>query len=73
METQIYLWIGRIAVWLSFGIISFKILGWLLEEFINWLGKRYNNMWIVIEYAFYRHKFKKWIKDKERHPKMKKH
>lgn len=73
MEIEIYLWIGRLAVWLCFGFLIFKLIGYVLENLINWMGKRWNNMWAFIEYLYYRKDFKEWIKDKERHPKMDKH
>lgn len=66
MELEIYTWIGKIAVWLGFVYVTFKILAIVLEYFINWLGDRCNNMWKFIEYLYYRTSFKEWIKDKER-------
>lgn len=73
MEIEMYIWIGRIAVWLCFGFLAFKLMGYILKNLINWMGGRWNNMWAFIEYLYYRQDFKEWVKDKQRHPKMDKH
>lgn len=73
METQIYLWVGRLAVWLCFGFLLFKLIGWIMVNAINWLSTKFNVMWNVFEYFYYRQDFKEWVKAKERHPKSKKH
>ena len=73
MEIEIYIWIGRIAVCLCFGFLAFKLIGYILESLINWMGKRWNNMWAFIEYLYYRKDFKEWVKNKQRHSKMDKH
>lgn len=73
MELEIYTWIGRIAVWLFVGYVVFKILAFIMVEVINWLGKKFDTSWILIEYIYYRKDFKEWIKDKQRIVKKKKH
>lgn len=73
MEIEIYIWIGRLAVWLCFGYLIFEIIGYVLEKSIDWIGRRFDSAWIIVEYMHYRKDFKEWVKDKKRHPKMDKY
>ena len=70
MEIQIYFWIGCTVVWLCFGFLTFKLVGWIVKNLINWLSTKFTMMWKVFEYFYYRKDFNEWIKDKERHPKI---
>ena len=67
METYYY-WIGFIVVWLSAFVGMVRIITFLLKILIDKLGKIYLWPWFIIEYVFYKHKFKEWIKDKPRLP-----
>lgn len=75
MEEYIYTVIGKILVYsvffISIGFIMFKTYVYLL----NFLADRIWQMWLVIEYFYYRSQFKQWLKDnkKSRHPKTKEH
>lgn len=62
---QVYYWIGLVIFWVSVGSLA----GILINMLLNELGRRFRTMWIIIEFVYYRRDFKKWIKDKERHPK----
>lgn len=73
MEIEIYAWIGRIATWLFVGYVLLKIISFILIEVINWLGKKFDSSWILIEYIYRRKEFKEWTKDKQRIIKKNKH
>ena len=71
MELEVYLCIGKLAVWLCFAFLLIKLIGYIFVSIVNWAGDRWNNLWAFIEYLYYRKEFKDWVKDKERHSKMK--
>jgi hypothetical protein len=68
---EIYYWIGLVVFWLSAITGSVVLIGYITLLLLNESGKKIKTMWIIVEYAFYRKKFKSWVKDKERHPRMK--
>ena len=72
MEDKIYYWVGLLSVWVGFGYITIKIIGLILITLINWLGNRFDKMWFFLEFLYYRKDFKEFVKDKQRHPRIKK-
>ena len=65
---HIYYWIGLIVFMLSATIGSVVIIGYLGKLLLDELGRKFKTTWIIVEYAHYRQQFKKWVKDKKRHP-----
>ncbi len=71
MELQeIYGWLGFAIFWLSVVFVSLIIVGALLKWIMNLLGKYWNNLWVIIEYLIYRKDFKEFVKDKQRHKRL---
>ena len=70
MET-IYSWIGFFSFWAYLLIFSVIISKWLIENFFNYWAKISKFPWRMFEYIYYRKEFKEWIKDKERHFRLK--
>lgn len=66
---QIYYWIGLSVFWLSSIIGSVIVVGYLFKELLDYLGKKFKILWVMVEFAHYRKEFKEWVKDKTRHPK----
>ena len=66
---QAYYWIGLVVFWLSAIIGSVLTVGFLAKLLLDELGRRFKTMWIMVEFAYYRKDFKKWVKDKKRHRK----
>jgi hypothetical protein len=65
-----YYYVG-FSTFLILSLIGFLFLFInLFEWVVNQLGKRFKNIWIIIEFQFYRKEFKEWVKTKERHEKM---
>jgi hypothetical protein len=65
-----YYYVG-FSTFLILSLIAFLFLFInLFEWVVNQLGKRFKNIWIIIEFQFYRKEFKEWVKTKERHEKM---
>jgi hypothetical protein len=72
MELQeIYEWLGFAIFWLSVVFLSLIIVGALFKWIMNLLGKYWNNLWVIIEYLIYRKDFKEFVKDKQRHKRLK--
>jgi hypothetical protein len=65
---QIYYFIGLVVFWLSATIGSVIAIGFLVKILLDELGRRFRTLWVIAEYAHYRKEFKKWVKDKKRHP-----
>lgn len=63
----IHEWIGIIISCTGAIVILFFILQ-LVYDFLN---KQFLVMWRVVEYTYYRKEFKEWVKNKERHTKLK--
>jgi hypothetical protein len=72
MEEKIYYWVGLIAIWSGIVYLTIKITCLILISLINCMGDKFDKMWFFMEFIYYRKKFKEWVKDKERHPRMKK-
>ena len=66
---QVYYWIGLSIFWLSATIGSVIVLGYLLIELLDYLGKKFKILWVMVEFAYYKKEFMEWVKDKKRHPK----
>jgi len=66
---QIYYWIGLSVFWLSATIGSVIVVGYLLKELLDYLGKKFKILWVMVEFAHYKKEFMEWVKDKKRHPK----
>ena len=66
---QIYYWIGLVVFWLSAGIGALIVIGYLGKILLDELGNRFKIFWVMVEFAHYKKEFKKWVKDKKRHPK----
>jgi CTP:phosphocholine cytidylyltransferase-like protein len=66
---QIYYWIGLSVFLLSATIGSVIIVGYLLKELLDYLGKKFKILWVMVEFAYYKKEFMEWVKDKKRHPK----
>lgn len=66
---QIYHWIGLSVFWLSATIGSVIVVGYLLKELLDYLGKKFKIFWVMVEFAHYKKDFLEWVKDKKRHPK----
>jgi len=66
---QIYNWIGLGVFWLSAGIGTLLLVGYIGKLILDELGRRFKVLWWVVEFAYYRKEFKEWVKDKPRHPK----
>lgn len=64
---QIYYWIGLVVFWLFATIGSVVAIGFLGRILLDELGRRFNTMWIMVEFSYYRKDFKEWVKDKKRH------
>lgn len=64
--------IGMIFVWLSVAIMLFMVLGHILDKSLNYLGKRFNTLFVIVEFQFYKKRFKEWVKDNPRHIKLRK-
>lgn len=65
---QIYYWIGLSVFWLSATIGSVIIVSYLLKELLNYLGKKFKILWVMVEFVYYKKDFIEWVKAKERHP-----
>ena len=66
---QIYHWIGLVVFWLSAGIGTLLLVGYIGKLILDELGKRFKMLWKIVEFAYYYADYKEWIKDKKRHPK----
>lgn len=69
MLELIYKYTGMVVFWGLFLWIVLFLAHILLTAFLfvlDLLNKRFKMFTIIIEFAFYRLKFKDWIKDKER-------
>lgn len=64
--------IGSVIAILGGLLLFLLICYYMLRGIISLWGNISFNAWILVEYAYHRKAFKEWIKDKERHPKMKK-
>lgn len=69
MDT-VYHWIGFAVVWLSAIAGCLALILFFYVLLVNWIGRKFKSLYIIVEYQFYKERFKEWIKDKERHPKM---
>lgn len=63
----IHEWIGIIISCTG----AIVILFFILQLFFEFLNKHLLVMWRVVEYTYYRKEFKEWVKNKERHIKLK--
>lgn len=66
MLDKFYYWIGFAVLWLSVIYGVFTVVWWLLTTLLDELGKKFKVLWIMVEFAHYRTRFKEWIKDKDR-------
>ncbi len=66
-----FAWIGFIVMIVLSVFLAFFLLYQLYVFVLNSLGKRFKEMWSIIEFMYYRKEFKEWVKNKERHPKAK--
>ena len=70
MIHEFYYWCGLMfSVVSSFAIFGLAI-AWVYEKTVNKLADVFKNMWVMLEYQFYKKEFKEWVKNKPRHPKM---
>lgn len=63
--------VGYYVFWLSAILGSLILIGILTKKLLNYIGRNYRKIWIIIEYLIYREEFKEFMKDKERHEKLK--
>jgi hypothetical protein len=63
---QIYYYTGLVVLWISASIGVIFTVGYLIKITLNELGRKFKILWLIVEYAHYRKKFKEWVKDKER-------
>lgn len=61
---QIYYWIGLSVFWLSATIGSVIIVSYLLKELLNYLGKKFKILWVMVEFVYYKKDFIEWVKDR---------
>lgn len=67
---QIYYWIGLSVFWLSATIGSVIVVSYLLKELLDYLGKKFKILWVMVEFVYYKKDFIEWVKAKERHPNL---
>lgn len=70
---SIYYWIGLIFFWISVSIGMFVMFQFIIMQLFGMLGKKFNSLWIIVEYGYYKSKFKEWVKDQKRHPRCEKY
>ena len=66
---QIYHWIGLVVFWLSVPTGLFIIFQFAIMWMMNILCKKWNSIWMIVEFGYYKKDFKNWVKNKNRHPK----
>jgi hypothetical protein len=67
----IYNYAGFIFLWMSIAIGMTFILTLFYIFFVNWIGKKWKNSFMILEFIIYRKEFKEWVKDKPRHKNLK--
>ncbi len=68
---QIYHWIGLVVFWLSAGIGTLLLVGYIVKLILDELGRRFKVLWMIVEFTYHYSDFKDWVKDKKWHPKSK--
>lgn len=67
----IYNYAGFVFLWMSIAIGMAVILTLFYVFFVNWIGKKWKNSFMILEFIIYRKEFKEWVKDKPRHKNLK--
>lgn len=68
---QIYYAIGKFVFWFAFTIGAIYLSGQVFKVVVNYIASRYKMGIVMLEYAYYRAAFLKWVKDKNRYPNLK--
>lgn len=68
---NVYYWTGLVSFWLSFSIGAGFIFWRGVNTLLNLWGKFYKFPWRMLEYIYYCKEFDEWVKDKERHKRLK--
>ena len=66
---EIYYWIGFLMFWAACIVTYIYICYYLFTFTLELLGKKFRIIWVFVEFVHYRTQFKKWVKNKKRHPK----
>jgi len=61
---NIYHWIGFVVFWLVAIISNVIVFSYLIKAIIDGLGSRYEELWIIVEYARNRRLYNEWKKSK---------
>ena len=64
--SETYHWIGFVMYWLCAVLGCLAVVGFLLVQIINLIGKFFDTAWVLVEFAYYKKDFLEWVKDKER-------
>lgn len=67
MEELILKWIGIVISYSGAVVILFFIL----QLWFNFMVKQFKSWSTIIDYVWHRKEFKEWVKNKERHSKLK--
>ena len=65
METYYFI-IGKIVVVITSGSVVIVSAWYVIARIVDFIGKRFNTLWRVVEYAYYHKQFKKWMKDNDK-------
>ena len=68
--SDIYYFIGFVIVWLSITTALLFIIAFFYELIINWIGRKFKSIWVIMEFQIYKKEFKEWVKNKPRHKNM---
>lgn len=63
--------VGKIVVWTSTIIVTLLLIGFAIKFIINTIGRFFKSSWLFIEFLIYKKDYLQWVKDKERHAKLK--